>query len=562
MLVGKTVGPFTVETELGSGAMGTVYKAHNTKTGQYVAIKVVLQGLGNNESMLARFEREVAVLKQLNHPNIVRLLACGKYKGAPFYAMEYIEGEPLDRILKRRGKLPWEEVIALGTQLCAALHHAHEQGIVHRDLKPANLLLTTDGTLKLTDFGIAKDLDLTQLTATNSTVGTASYMSPEQCQGLKFITRKSDLYALGVLFYEMLTGRHPFQADTLMDMFLQHVQGKFPRPSRINLDIPIWLDALVCQLLEKKPDDRPYDAERVARDLASVKEKVADQQSAGAETARARVMDRPLGDTKLGKKDKELARSLLGQGKRKRPASPFYERVWFQTLGISAILGGLVFALYLGFQPASPDKLYQEAQKLMASKDPNDWDKARDGPIKAYLDQKKGAADPQTKQVQDWADRVDLQLRERQLHKRFRNGIPAEGDAEPEAMNALRAEDNGDLDSALRRWRSLRKYKADPDQRSWGLLAEKNVRTVQEAEQRYGRIHDLLETAQAEKRDVKPDDDMDDLVVDALRYEASGNKTAALEKWKRMRDKYEKEYDQRLWYLLAVKKIRELNAKQ
>src|SRR5262245_6998330 len=119
MLLGKKLGPYNIERELGSGAMGTVYKARNTQEpGQYVAIKVVLQGLGNNESMLARFDREVAVLKQLKHPNIVRLLASGRYKGSPFYVMEYLEGEPLDKVLRRVARLPWEDVVKLGKQLC------------------------------------------------------------------------------------------------------------------------------------------------------------------------------------------------------------------------------------------------------------------------------------------------------------------------------------------------------------------------------------------------------------------------------------------------------------
>src|SRR5439155_14271796 len=166
MLVGQRVGPFEIEKQLGSGAMGTVYRARY-KSGQRVALKVMALGLGDNETALARFEREAKVLKQLSHPNIVRFYIGSRFQGAPFYAMEYVEGESLDQALKRRGRLTWEEVSDLGRQICAALQHAHEHGIVHRDLKPSNLMITADGTLKLTDFGIAKDLDVTQLTAAN-----------------------------------------------------------------------------------------------------------------------------------------------------------------------------------------------------------------------------------------------------------------------------------------------------------------------------------------------------------------------------------------------------------
>ena len=122
-------------------------------------------------------------------------------------------------------------------------------------------MILPDGTLKLTDFGIAKDLDVTALTSANCTVGTASYMSPEQCRGERDITHKSDLYSLGVVFYELITGRKPFEAENAMDMFMQHVQGTFERPSRLVLDLPVWMDTLICQLLEKKPEQRPFDAD-------------------------------------------------------------------------------------------------------------------------------------------------------------------------------------------------------------------------------------------------------------------------------------------------------------
>src|SRR5262249_20731467 len=163
-------GPFEIDKELGSGAMGAVYRARYAKTGAFVAIKVMSPSLGSSEPAMARFEREASILKQLKHPNIVRLLATGKYHGQPFYAMEFIEGESLDHVLERRGRMTWEEIVSLGKPLCAALQHAHEKGIVHRDLKPSNLMILPDGTVKLTDFGIAKDLDVTQLTSAHCTV--------------------------------------------------------------------------------------------------------------------------------------------------------------------------------------------------------------------------------------------------------------------------------------------------------------------------------------------------------------------------------------------------------
>src|SRR5438132_13821339 len=174
MQVGERIGPFDIEKKIGSGAMGSVYLARYRKTGQRVAIKMMITGMADNDVSLARFEREAEVLKQLNHKNIVRFYIASQHQGTPYYAMEYVEGEPLDAALQRKGRLTWEEIVDLGKQVCAALQHAHDQGIVHRDLKPSNLMVTADGTIKLTDFGIAKDLDVTQLHSVTCQVGTSA----------------------------------------------------------------------------------------------------------------------------------------------------------------------------------------------------------------------------------------------------------------------------------------------------------------------------------------------------------------------------------------------------
>lgn len=560
MLLGKKIGPFAIEKELGSGAMGIVYKALYTKTGQPVAIKVILQGLNNNENMLARFEREIGVLKQLHHPNIVRLLASGRYKNSPFYAMEFLEGEPLDKILKRRERLPWQEVIALGKQLCAALQHAHENEIIHRDLKPANLIITPEGVVKLTDFGIAKDLDVTGLTATNSTVGTASYMSPEQCQGVKFLTNKSDLYSLGVLLYEMLTGRHPFHADTLMEMFLQHVQGDYVRPGRLIMEIPLWLDNVVCQLLAKKPEDRPFDANRVAYMLDQVVEKAAQKQGVSDNTAAPRALDRPP-STKTGKKNRST-RSLFGT-KSKQADGPFHEQIWFQATAISALLAVVVFLIYQGLKPPDPGKLYREAETLMKSSNPEHHDKAREGPIKAYLAQKKDADDEQSKQIWAWADMIDLDTKERAQRNRFKRISQPDGEEEQQAWSAMRAEEAGDWSKAKTRWQDLLPFRSytDTDKRAWGLLAERHLELLRDAERRYNAFNAQIEAASADKSKVKPEDDVDDSVAEALTQEAAGNKPAAREAWKRVKDVYDKNRDQYVWVLLAARKMKDLPAK-
>jgi serine/threonine protein kinase len=361
MLLGQNIGPFKVEREIGSGAMGTVYRATYTKGDKTrrVAIKVIAPGLGDNDRIRARFQREGDILKQLKHPNIVRLLATGKVEGRPFYAMEFIDGHALDRQLAQQNRFPWDKVVELGKQICAALQHAHDHGIIHRDLKPSNLMVDRNGTLKLTDFGIAKDSDMTGLTSANSTVGTAAYMSPEQCRGERDLTPKSDLYALGVVLYELLTGRKPFAAENAMDMFIQHVSGTFERPARIVMDIPPWLDTLVCQLMEKKPEHRPADAQTVSKALEDVQYRVETHKSLGAEVA-TKVARRGSG------KDRDLAEEIVaGKRIKKRKERTRAERrkQLLSASGIIVLLAGLTFLLIFALQGPRPEAMLQKALK-------------------------------------------------------------------------------------------------------------------------------------------------------------------------------------------------------
>jgi serine/threonine-protein kinase len=557
MLVGQQLGPFYIDKEIGSGAMGAVYRATYVKTGQRVAVKVMAPGLGASDKAQARFEREGEILKQLNHPNIVRLFGIGKSHGTRYYAMEHIKGESLDKMIQRRGWLPWEEVVVIGQQLCAALQHAHEHGIIHRDLKPSNAMMLADGTVKLTDFGIAKDLDVTQLTGTHNTVGTASYMSPEQCRGERDLTHKSDLYSLGIVFYELLTGKKPFQANAPIDMFILHLQGEFERPSRLVLDIPVWLDTLVCQLLEKKPEHRPRDAAAVADALGRIAEKVAAQQSAGADAVRARAIDRRPGG-KLDETDKEAARTLhqAVTGKRlKRRGTPIYRRGWVIALGAVAIVAAMAGALYFVLKPPPPEKLYQQAEKLMASTDENDWDRAREGPIKEYLRHYARRKDEQTAQVQAWADRVDLRLRERQLANRRAKNLSPQDDAERAAQAAVGFEEKGDLTAARKEWQGLLKYKdyADFDAHAWGLLAEKRLREVNEVEERLRQWRAAVDLARQDLREYQAKNELDRLAARAIHYEQFGDLPAAFKVWSEVKAKCDEEGGtDRLWMLLTA----------
>ena len=561
MLIGKEFGPYLVDKELGSGSMGTVFRAKNRKTGERVAIKLMSLALGTSNAALKRFEHEVKTLRKLEHPNIVKYIISGRYHSSPFYIMEFVEGKSLDLILNRREKLPWEEVVAIGIDLCAGLQYAHDKGIIHRDLKPSNLMMLKDGSIKLTDFGIAKDADLTALTAANSTVGTAAYMSPEQCRGTRDITHKTDLYSMGIMFYELLTGRKPFVGETAMEVFLQHANNTdYKTPGQIALDIPIWLDTLVCQLMEKTPAKRPLNAQAVADSLRLIKEKVEIQRSAGVETATKRRIDRTGSEKKFDEDDKAAARALLGKRK-KAKVTPFYARGWFTISALSAImLASIVGVYFLFLRTPSAESLYVQAEALLKS----DRKTAREEPIAQFLQYY--PVHEKAAQVQKWADDYDFELRDKQMHNRrnSRLNLTAEEAEEKLAQGALDDEDKGKLADAAAKWKELstRKRNADANLHAWGLVGERYAQELRKVEDQYVALERKIKLDRANEKETKSADEYEKIAIDAVKDELAGDYAKASRQWENLRKESESSADQRRWYLLAVGRLRELSTKQ
>ena len=549
MLAGKQLGPFLVEHELGSGAMGTVYRGVESKTGKPVAIKIISVGLSGNERALERFLREVNVLKKLKHPNIARYLGSGRYHGTPFYIMEYIDGESLDKCLDRRTRLPWEDVATWGVQLCEGLQYAHKQGIIHRDLKPSNVMLLTDGTVKLTDFGIAKDAEAAGLTATHSTVGTAAYMSPEQCRGAKDITFKSDLYSLGILFYELITGHKPFDADNPMDIFQMHVRGKCARPSTYAMDLPIWFDTLILHLMEKEPEQRPMDAAKVAEELQSIERRVTEQKSAAVERATKRRADRTTFDGKLDETDKEIARTLLGKKKKKVKVQPFYTKNWFTASAVGVLLLAMGIGVYVLLKPPSADSLYKEAEAKMASANLEDHREAARDPIPRFL--VNYPFDLRAEQLRSWRSQAELEMCEDYVRR------DVHGSDDPAAgWIAVTAEREGRLDDATKSWEKVVPLKEvdDLNRRGWGLFAEKSLRSIREADAISARLTARL----AKKDDKTPLSDPDRMTLDVLEAIEAKDRRAALLVIDELRRFTETNDVPHAYWLLAVKLKRDL----
>ncbi|MEU9867162.1 protein kinase [Actinomadura sp. NPDC048021] len=245
---------------LAIGGMGEVWRASDALSGRAVAVKLLRLELGSDMRARGRFESEARFAAELRHPGIARAFDYGEQAGRTFLVMELVPGEPLDEILARDGGLPLEAVLDLIVQAARALAVAHAAGIVHRDVKPANLMVAPDGTLKITDFGIARRLAAASQTQTGMVMGTAHYISPEQAQGLE-LSPAADLYSLGAVAYECLTGAPPFDGATPVEVALKHVRDA---PAELPARVPESARELVMEMLAKEPRDRPANADTVA----------------------------------------------------------------------------------------------------------------------------------------------------------------------------------------------------------------------------------------------------------------------------------------------------------
>ncbi|MGV3484662.1 MAG: serine/threonine protein kinase [Planctomycetaceae bacterium] len=328
---------------LGVGTVGTIYQATDKSNGQSVAIKRLHPAVSRDPLIQARFRREMTILAKLRHPNIIAYYGGGEDDdGNLFYIMELVEGGSVRELIASTGGLPWEVVVNCGRQICSALQCAHNHGIIHRDLKPGNLFLTRDGVVKLGDFGIARDVGASDITAQGLTVGTHAYMAPEQISGDASISGKADLYALGCCLYEMLTGHKPYVADTFPQLFELHLRAEPPRASQIAVGCPPELDQVIVDLLAKKPEDRPFNARGVQAKMLQIAEKYHLQDTEVA-TPSTNAADVPAGQVSdLGQRMlRRHIEARLGGGSRA-------EISWTKMavlLGLVALL--LASALYL-----------------------------------------------------------------------------------------------------------------------------------------------------------------------------------------------------------------------
>ncbi len=251
---------------LGQGGMGAVYKAHDTELERLVAIKLIRPDLASNPEILRRFKQELILAREVTHRNVIRIFDLGQAKGFKFITMEFVEGRDLRAVLRERGKLPPEEAVRIISQVCRALESAHAAGVVHRDLKPQNIMLDAKDRVYVMDFGIAHSLETPGMTQTGALMGTPEYMSPEQAKGIK-VDARSDLFALGIILYELLTGVSPYKADNALAMLLKRTQERPQPPAELDPTIPKPISDVVMKCLEIDRDQRYSNAREILEDL-------------------------------------------------------------------------------------------------------------------------------------------------------------------------------------------------------------------------------------------------------------------------------------------------------
>ncbi|MDD4169078.1 MAG: Stk1 family PASTA domain-containing Ser/Thr kinase [Desulfotomaculaceae bacterium] len=266
-MIGKLLGNrYEILEQLGGGGMAIVYKGRDTVLNRLVTIKVLRPEFTSDDDFVHRFRREAQAVASLSHPNIVSIYDVGRADAVDYLVMEYVEGDNLKNLIRSQGTLDSDRAIQIARQVSDALEHAHGNNIVHRDVKPQNILITSGGRAKLTDFGIARGATAATLTQTDSIVGSVHYLSPEQARG-ETVGPQSDIYSLGVVLYEMVTGVLPFQGDTPISVALKHIQDDPIRPSNLNPAIDLRLEKIVTRAMAKNPSERYQTAGQMVREL-------------------------------------------------------------------------------------------------------------------------------------------------------------------------------------------------------------------------------------------------------------------------------------------------------
>lgn len=514
-MIPSQIGPYAIESKIGSGGMGSVYLGRHHVTGEQAAIKVLPASLAHEEGFVERFTREIDSMKKLSNPHIVKLFENGVDNGTYYYSMEYVEGETLTQLLRRERRVSWMTAIDYGIQICLALKAAHDAGIIHRDLKPSNLLITPDGTVKLTDFGVAQVFATDRLTVTGGIVGTAEFMSPEQAQG-KRASKQSDLYSLGAVLYALVCGKPPFTGNTAVEVLQKHRYGRFDAPRLVNPDIPSWLEEVITQLLDKEPAKRFPDAYVVARRLEQVRSKMeyfetettAGQPNSESETITASAGGRGAHE---GPGPATLMKSLIRQELEKPDGYPLitqlFNNTWFLVgMLILVIVGGVLW--FRDWSPSAEER-FKAGEALMAQSAGEHWLTARDKFFLPLIEADKArwqeSVAPYLAQIEAYEQFANLKrdLRKSRIRRsegKGENSAAASNEPRRLLLMALAQQEAGEGERAVQTVQAVKVLLAgDPEQTKLYDLCDRLLAELQpadkESDARLGWVKSALERA-------------------------------------------------------------------
>ncbi|MCA9906049.1 MAG: serine/threonine protein kinase, partial [Anaerolineae bacterium] len=367
-LVGTRLGPYEIIEEIGKGGMATVYRAYQPSIGRFVALKIIHRAIASDSKALERFQREARLIARLEHPHLLPVYDYNGEHDPPYIVMRYLEGGTLKDALEA-GAIPLTDTVHILRQVSAALDYAHRQGVIHRDIKPSNVLIDTEGNAFLMDFGIARLVESESgITQTGFAVGTPTYMSPEQGMGLHNVDGRSDIYALGIVLFQMLVGRAPFEGENAMAIIMQQIQTPSPNVSELNPELQPEIDEVVKRALEKQPDERYQTATELAIDLARAANLPADA-TPSAIKATAQSAYRDILASRAARQD-ELDKTMAGfEAQRNQPlssksdsegtgtptAQPTVRRSWLRTWLLVFAVGLALVALALALPRSAAD---------------------------------------------------------------------------------------------------------------------------------------------------------------------------------------------------------------